>query len=222
MKAPRVTDFDPNAPEAPEVETATKALGSPLDGMPAIVRPSPSSSTKTNTENTDRSTSVPPVRDVPPPPGSSLSPSPSPSTSPLLPAGASGQSAYMRANTAQTHSRGAGIGAAAGVGAGARVALRRAIKQRHPFDIYADQLDSLRQLAYEERIQGGVGSMSAMVRDALDAYIAAKTTASVGGRGGSRSGSGSAAEEHGERPQSTALADSASASRAEGTPEDAV
>jgi hypothetical protein len=52
---------------------------------------------------------------------------------------------------------------------------RRPIKQRHPFDIYADQLDALRQRALEERRQGGVGSMSAMVRDAIDAFLANKS-----------------------------------------------
>jgi hypothetical protein len=51
---------------------------------------------------------------------------------------------------------------------------KRVMKQRHPFDIYQDQYDSLRDLATEERKQGGLGSMSAMVRDALDAFIAAR------------------------------------------------
>jgi hypothetical protein len=49
---------------------------------------------------------------------------------------------------------------------------KRVMKQRHPFDIYHDQLETLRELALEERKQGGVGSMSAMVRDALDTYFA--------------------------------------------------
>jgi hypothetical protein len=51
---------------------------------------------------------------------------------------------------------------------------RRVMKQRHPFDIYQDQYESLQQLALEERKQGGVGSMSAMVREALDSLIAAR------------------------------------------------
>src|SRR5690242_3054922 len=51
------------------------------------------------------------------------------------------------------------------------VASRRKIKSRHPFDIYQDQLEELRKLALEERMQGGVGSMSAMVREAIDALI---------------------------------------------------
>jgi len=51
---------------------------------------------------------------------------------------------------------------------------RRKIKQRHPFDIYDDQLEELRKLSVEDRMTGGVGSMSAMVRSALDTFIAKK------------------------------------------------
>ena len=51
---------------------------------------------------------------------------------------------------------------------------RRKIKPRHPFDIYEDQLEELRKLSMEDRMQGGYGSMSAMVREALDTYIAKK------------------------------------------------
>src|SRR6266566_2744502 len=49
---------------------------------------------------------------------------------------------------------------------------KRKMKQRHPFDIYADQYDELKQLALEDRMRGGAGSMSAMVREAIDEYIA--------------------------------------------------
>ena len=45
-------------------------------------------------------------------------------------------------------------------------------KVRHTFDIYADQYDELKQLALEDRMRGGAGSMSAMVREAIDEYIA--------------------------------------------------
>jgi hypothetical protein len=48
------------------------------------------------------------------------------------------------------------------------------MKQRHPFDIYQDQYEALRDLAQEERKQGGIGSMSAMVRDGIDIVVAAK------------------------------------------------
>jgi len=50
-------------------------------------------------------------------------------------------------------------------------AKHRKIKSRHPFDIYEDQLDTLKQLSIEDRMRGGVGSMSAMVREALDDYF---------------------------------------------------
>jgi hypothetical protein len=45
------------------------------------------------------------------------------------------------------------------------------MKSRHPFDIYEDQYHSLLDLSLQERMQGGKGSMSAMVREALDAFI---------------------------------------------------
>jgi hypothetical protein len=51
---------------------------------------------------------------------------------------------------------------------------RRKIKPRWPFDIYVDQIEELRKLSVEERMQGGTGSMSAMVREAIDAFIAKK------------------------------------------------
>jgi hypothetical protein len=49
---------------------------------------------------------------------------------------------------------------------------KRVMKQRHPFDIYQDQYEELQRLALEERKQGGIGSMSAMVREAIDRLIA--------------------------------------------------
>jgi hypothetical protein len=48
------------------------------------------------------------------------------------------------------------------------------MKQRWPVDIYHDQYESLQRLALEDRMQGGVGSMSAMVREALDKLIKEK------------------------------------------------
>ncbi len=53
---------------------------------------------------------------------------------------------------------------------------KRKIKTRHPFDIYEDQVETLRQLSYEDRMRGGTGSQSAMVREALDDFIAKKNT----------------------------------------------
>jgi hypothetical protein len=51
------------------------------------------------------------------------------------------------------------------------VPLKRVMKQRWPVDVYQDQYESLKALASEERKQGGPGSMSAMVREALDKLI---------------------------------------------------
>jgi hypothetical protein len=51
---------------------------------------------------------------------------------------------------------------------------KRVMKSRHPFDIYQDQYEALLELSLAERKQGGIGSMSAMVRQALDTFIATK------------------------------------------------
>ena len=42
---------------------------------------------------------------------------------------------------------------------------------RHPFDLYMDQLDRLRDLAEQQRRRGELGSMSKMVRDATDRLV---------------------------------------------------
>ncbi|MDP9355488.1 MAG: hypothetical protein M3R02_09440 [Chloroflexota bacterium] len=39
---------------------------------------------------------------------------------------------------------------------------------RHPFELYMDQLDRLREVAQTQRQRGESGSMSKMVRDAID------------------------------------------------------
>ena len=49
--------------------------------------------------------------------------------------------------------------------------IKRVMKQRHPFDIWRDQYESLQQLSLEERKQGGAGSMSAFVREAIDKLL---------------------------------------------------
>ena len=43
---------------------------------------------------------------------------------------------------------------------------------RHPFDVYTDQVARLKRLALHETLAGGQGSMSRMVREAIDAYLA--------------------------------------------------
>ena len=47
----------------------------------------------------------------------------------------------------------------------------RRTMRRHPFEIYDDQYQTLRTISLEEKLQGGIGSMSAMVRNAIDAFI---------------------------------------------------
>jgi hypothetical protein len=42
---------------------------------------------------------------------------------------------------------------------------------RYAFEFYADQLDALKQFSLHEQLAGGIGNMSNMVREALDAYI---------------------------------------------------
>ena len=115
MKTPRVLDFDPNA-KPPE-------LGSPMDNLPAIHKPSenplPSQTITKDEQRTSQTMSE--VRDV----------------HPVLP-----------------------------------VRPVRRMKIRHPFDLYQDQVETLRQLALEERKRGEQGSMSAMVREAIDTFIA--------------------------------------------------
>lgn len=46
---------------------------------------------------------------------------------------------------------------------------------RYAFEFYADQLDALKQFSLREQLAGGVGNMSSMVREALDAYIVKRT-----------------------------------------------
>lgn len=49
---------------------------------------------------------------------------------------------------------------------------RRRIITRNSFEIYEDQMDALRKLAAKElETTGKLGSMSAMVREAIDTYI---------------------------------------------------
>src|SRR4051812_41432201 len=58
--------------------------------------------------------------------------------------------------------------------ANARTPVRSNTKRiitRNSFEIYEDQMDSLRELAYREKREGRIGSMSAMVREAVDSYL---------------------------------------------------
>ena len=45
---------------------------------------------------------------------------------------------------------------------------------RNSFEIYEDQMDALREKAYLEKKEGKIGSMSSMVRAAIDKYLLEK------------------------------------------------
>ncbi len=47
---------------------------------------------------------------------------------------------------------------------------------RNSFEIYEDQMDALRKLSLQEKMEGKLGSMSQMVRDAIDAYLKEKSS----------------------------------------------
>ena len=47
----------------------------------------------------------------------------------------------------------------------------RRIITRNSFEIYEDQMEALRKRSFQEKLAGQVGSMSAMVRSAIDTYL---------------------------------------------------
>src|SRR6266496_4164050 len=55
----------------------------------------------------------------------------------------------------------------------ARTPVRRQLT-RYAFEFYQDQVGELRRLSLEEKMQGEKGSMSEMVREAIDAYLTQK------------------------------------------------
>ena len=48
----------------------------------------------------------------------------------------------------------------------------RRTSTRYAFEFYQDQIEALRSLSLEQKLQGRNGSMSEMVREAIDTYIA--------------------------------------------------
>jgi hypothetical protein len=48
---------------------------------------------------------------------------------------------------------------------------KREIKRRQPFEVYQDQVDLLKKLSLKAQLHGEIGSMSRMVREALDNYL---------------------------------------------------
>ena len=48
---------------------------------------------------------------------------------------------------------------------------------RNSFEIYEDQMDALRKLSFQEKMDGKLGSMSCMVREAIDQYLTKRNSA---------------------------------------------
>jgi hypothetical protein len=93
-------------------------------------------------------------------PGYQGSPSPAPPAEPQEP-----QLSEQRGEKANDRSVGRSF---------ARTPVRdpaRRIITRNSFEIYEDQMDALRRLSFQEKMDGKVGSMSAMVRTAIDTYL---------------------------------------------------
>jgi hypothetical protein len=53
--------------------------------------------------------------------------------------------------------------------------IGKRIITRNSFEIYEDQMGSLRTLSYQEKMEGKLGSMSGMVREAIDNYLQKRT-----------------------------------------------
>lgn len=118
MKTPRVHDFDPNA-KVPQ-------LGSPMDSLPAIQKPTPQREIKTDQ----------PER-------------------PLTRWGQEVKKSTPVDTIASTGQRPNGS---------------RVIK-RHSFEFYKDQVEALQRLALENKLRGGEGNQSKMVREAIDLFL---------------------------------------------------
>jgi hypothetical protein len=59
----------------------------------------------------------------------------------------------------------------------ARTPARRVIT-RYAFEFFQDQIERLRQRSLQQKLEGEDGSMSEMVRDALDSYLAGEEASS--------------------------------------------
>ena len=46
---------------------------------------------------------------------------------------------------------------------------------RNSFEVYEDQMESLRKLSFQDKMEGKLGSMSAMVREAIETYLEKRT-----------------------------------------------
>jgi hypothetical protein len=60
----------------------------------------------------------------------------------------------------------------------ARTPVRKRTITRYSFEFFQDQLETLKKFSLEEQMRGERGSMSQMVREAVDAYISKRNNAS--------------------------------------------
>jgi len=125
---------------------AVPALGSPLDDYPRIERPSAGNQPSPTVEKSAVSDPVPPLEHTETDQASS-SPSLPSDTQPVRPYGST---------PGRTDGRPDG---------------KRTIT-RYAFEFFQDQIESLRQFSLNEKLRGEKGSMSVMVREAVDMYIA--------------------------------------------------
>ncbi|MCC7106243.1 MAG: hypothetical protein IT307_13960 [Chloroflexi bacterium] len=132
MKKPRIEDFDPNA---------LPSLRSPMDSLPAIVRPE---------RPALRGEPVKPVV----------------GEEPVVTDDDSGRVLMTRRSRASDEPEEQNSGQS-------RTPVRTYGRTlaRIPFEIYQDQHAALKQFSLDEQTRGEKGSMSQMVREALDEYI---------------------------------------------------
>ena len=156
MKAPRLADFDPS--------TKAGQLHSPLDDMPAIEtsahRPSPAR------------------REVTPPfdaaeQGPVAFPS-TPSTEPLPAVNPDAATPIPEPFPLDGPSGRSPVDPDVRSPVRPPVRVHKRTITRYSFEFYRDQIESLRDLSLEEKQRGETGSMSAMVREAVDAYLATR------------------------------------------------
>ena len=50
----------------------------------------------------------------------------------------------------------------------------RRTRRRASYELYTDQIEAIQRIALEEKLQGGAGNQSEMVREAIDAYLKKK------------------------------------------------
>lgn len=50
----------------------------------------------------------------------------------------------------------------------------RRTRRRASYELFTDQIEAIQRIAFEDKLQGGTGNQSEMVRDAIDTYLKQK------------------------------------------------